>query len=51
MKAIMYEPIDAVVKDLMGNIGFLDRLFSRNTLLVGTLGILAVLTFIIIFFR
>jgi hypothetical protein len=45
----MYDPIDAVVKDLKGNIGFLDRIFSMNTLLIGALGILAVLTLILVF--
>ena len=47
----MYDPIDAVVKDLKGNIGFLDRLISMNTLLIGTLGILAVLMLIFVFYR
>jgi hypothetical protein len=47
----MYDPIDVVVKELKGNIGFLDRLFSMNTLLIGTLGILAVLTLILVFRR
>ena len=47
----MYDPIDAVVKELKGNIGFLDRLFSMNTLLIGTLGILAVLTLMFIYRR
>jgi hypothetical protein len=45
----MYDPIDAVVKDLKGNIRFLDRLFSMNTLLIGTLGILVILTLILVF--
>ena len=45
----MYDPIDAVVKDLKGNIGFLDRILSMNTLLIGMLGILAVLTLILVF--
>jgi hypothetical protein len=45
----MYDPIDSVVRDVKGNIGFLDRLFSKATLLIGTVGIVVVLTFIIFF--
>jgi hypothetical protein len=45
----MYDPIDSVVKDVKGNLGFIESLFSRATLLVGTVGIVVVLVFIVFF--
>jgi hypothetical protein len=45
----MYEPIDSVVKDVKGNLGFIESLFSKATLLIGTVGIVVVLVFIVFF--
>lgn len=45
----MYDPIDSVVKDVKGNLGFIESLFSRATLLIGTVGIVVVLVFIVFF--
>ena len=45
----MYDPIDSVVRDVKGNLGFIDKLFSRATLLIGTVGIVVVLVFIVFF--
>jgi hypothetical protein len=44
---IMYDPIDSVVRDVKGNLGFIDKVFSRATLLIGTVGIVVVLAFIV----
>ena len=43
----MYDPIDSVVRDVKGNLGFIDKVFSRATLLIGTVGIVVVLAFIV----
>jgi len=45
----MYDPIDSVVKDVKGNLGFIESLFSKATLLIGTVGIVVVLVFIVFF--
>ena len=45
----MYDPIDSVVRDVKGNLGFIEKLFSRATLLIGTVGIVVVLVFIVFF--
>ena len=45
----MYDPIDSVVRDVKGNLGFIESLFSRATLLIGTVGIVVVLVFIVFF--
>ena len=45
----MYDPIASVVRDVKGNLGFIESLFSRATLLIGTVGIVVVLVFIVFF--
>ena len=45
----MYDPIDSVVRDVKGNLGFIEKLFSRATLLIGTVGIVVVLVFIVFY--
>ena len=47
----MYDPIKSVVRDVKGNMGFLDRFFSRTLLLIGTVGIVGVLTIIVFFLK
>ena len=47
----MYDPMDEFMKDVKGNIGFLDRLFSRTNLLIGTVGALGIFTVIVLFLK
>lgn len=47
----MYDPIDSFVKDIKGNVGFIDKIFNKTNLLIGTVGIIGVLTIVVLFVK
>jgi hypothetical protein len=47
----MYDPMDSFVKDMKGNIGFIDRIFSKTTLFFGTVGVIGIFTVIVLFLK
>jgi|WetSurMetagenome_2_1015567.scaffolds.fasta_scaffold24845_3 hypothetical protein len=44
----MYDPIDSFVKDIQGNAGFIDKIFTKTNLLIGTVGIIGVLAVLVL---
>ncbi len=47
----MFEPIDSNVKEIIGNVRFLDNLFSRTSLILGTVGVIGVVLVIVFVLR
>ena len=47
----MEDPIDSLVKEIEGNLGFLEDLVKKNNLILGTVGILVVLMAIVLLVR
>jgi hypothetical protein len=47
----MEDPIDSLVKEIEGNLGFLEDLVKKNNLLIGTVGIAVVLMAIVLLVR
>ena len=47
----MEDPIDSLVKEIEGNLGFLEDLVKKNNLILGTVGIVAVLMVIVLLVR
>jgi hypothetical protein len=48
---IMYDPIHAVVEEMQGNIGFLEKILSKPILLLSTVGIVGILTIVVFFLK
>jgi hypothetical protein len=48
---VMDDPIESLAKEIEGNIGFLEDLVTRNNLILGTAGIVVILTVIVLLFR
>jgi hypothetical protein len=47
----MEDPIDSLVKEIEGNLGFLEDLVRKNNLIIGTVGIAVVLMAIVLLVR
>ena len=47
----MEDPIDLLVKEIEGNLGFLEDLVKKNNLILGTVGILVVVMAIVLLVR
>ena len=47
----MDDPIESLAKEVEGNIGFLEDLVTRNNLILGTAGIVVILTVIVLLLR
>ncbi len=47
----MEDPIDSLVKEIEGNLGFLEDLVKKNNLIIGTVGILVVLMAVVLLVR
>ena len=43
----MEDPIDLLVKEIEGNLGFLEDLVKKNNLIIGTVGFVVVLMAIV----
>jgi hypothetical protein len=39
------------VRDVQGNAGFIDKIFTKTNLLIGTVGIIGVLAVIVLFIK
>ena len=48
---IMDDQIVTLAKEIQGNIGFLENVVTKTNLIIGTIGIVGVLTIIVLLFK